>query len=113
MSAAAPAKNAESRQHMGHGDMSGMQHGEMKIDHHRSVRNAANVEAEKKTIADEMKKTSEEMKKTSEEMKQKSEQTKPANFYYTCRAHSQIHSDKPGKCPICGMTLIKKGEPPR
>lgn len=31
-------------------------------------------------------------------------------FYYTCMMHPQIHQDKPGKCPICGMTLIKKEE---
>ncbi len=31
-------------------------------------------------------------------------------FYYTCPMHPQIHQDKPGKCPICGMTLIKKEE---
>jgi rubrerythrin len=28
--------------------------------------------------------------------------------YYTCKMHPQIHQDKPGKCPICGLTLIKK-----
>ena len=27
---------------------------------------------------------------------------------YTCPMHPQIKSDKPGKCPICGMTLVKK-----
>lgn len=27
---------------------------------------------------------------------------------YTCSMHPQIVSDKPGDCPICGMTLIKK-----
>ncbi len=27
--------------------------------------------------------------------------------YYTCPMHSQIHEDKPGNCPICGMKLIK------
>jgi len=27
--------------------------------------------------------------------------------YYTCSMHPQIHQDKPGKCPICGMDLIK------
>ena len=27
---------------------------------------------------------------------------------YTCPVHPQIQSDKPGKCPICGMTLKKK-----
>jgi Cu(I)/Ag(I) efflux system membrane fusion protein len=30
-----------------------------------------------------------------------------AGVYYTCPMHHQIHSDKPGKCPICGMTLVK------
>ncbi|MBF0206003.1 MAG: efflux RND transporter periplasmic adaptor subunit [Oligoflexia bacterium] len=27
--------------------------------------------------------------------------------YWTCSMHPQIHQDKPGKCPICGMDLIK------
>lgn len=27
--------------------------------------------------------------------------------YYTCTMHSQVHSDKPGNCPICGMDLVK------
>src|SRR3970282_1781035 len=27
---------------------------------------------------------------------------------YTCSMHPQIIRDKPGNCPICGMTLIKK-----
>lgn len=27
---------------------------------------------------------------------------------YTCSMHPQIIRDKPGKCPICGMDLIKK-----
>ncbi|MFO1520117.1 MAG: efflux RND transporter periplasmic adaptor subunit [bacterium] len=26
--------------------------------------------------------------------------------YYTCSMHPFIHMDKPGKCPICGMTLV-------
>ena len=30
--------------------------------------------------------------------------------YYTCKMHPQIHQDKPGKCPICGLTLIQKEE---
>ncbi|MBX6379120.1 MAG: efflux RND transporter periplasmic adaptor subunit [Thermoflavifilum aggregans] len=25
--------------------------------------------------------------------------------YYTCPMHPQVRSDRPGKCPICGMTL--------
>jgi Cu(I)/Ag(I) efflux system membrane fusion protein len=27
--------------------------------------------------------------------------------YYTCTMHPQVHSDKPGVCPICGMELVK------
>jgi Cu(I)/Ag(I) efflux system membrane fusion protein len=27
--------------------------------------------------------------------------------YYTCPMHPQIHMDKPGVCPICGMDLVK------
>lgn len=26
--------------------------------------------------------------------------------YYTCPMHPQVHKDKPGKCPICGMDLV-------
>jgi membrane fusion protein, copper/silver efflux system len=28
--------------------------------------------------------------------------------YWTCTMHPQVHMDKPGVCPICGMDLIKK-----
>ena len=34
--------------------------------------------------------------------------TQPAAGLYTCRMHPQVLSDKPGKCPICGMKLVKK-----
>jgi len=29
-------------------------------------------------------------------------------LYYTCPMpeHASVHEDKPGKCPLCGMTLI-------
>lgn len=27
--------------------------------------------------------------------------------YYTCSMHPQVHQDKPGNCPICGMKLIR------
>jgi rubrerythrin len=108
------AKSAESMQHMDHGNMPGMQHGEMKMGNHKETPPPTNSDAEKKALADQMKKTSDEMKKTSAEMKEKSEQTNPQNFYYTCPMHPQILADKPGKCPICGMTLIKKeGAPPK
>lgn len=28
--------------------------------------------------------------------------------YYTCSMHPEVHEDKPGDCPICGMTLELK-----
>ncbi len=105
---ASSAKGAETMHH----DMSNMPG--MKMEDHKEMPNATAVDSEKKALADEMKKTSEEMKKTSEEMKEKSEQPQSQDFYYTCPMHPQIHTDKPGKCPICGMTLIKKeGAPPK
>lgn len=33
---------------------------------------------------------------------------KPAKVVYTCSMHPEVISDKPGKCPKCGMTLVKK-----
>ena len=30
------------------------------------------------------------------------------NEVYTCSMHPEIIRDKPGNCPICGMTLVKK-----
>ncbi len=116
------AKSSESMQHEGmqHGGMQGMQHQGMKMDQpgqmkqssemegHAGMQHGAVAQPEKKAVADEMKKTSDEMKKTSDAMKQKSEEMKPGATIYTCPMHPQIKSDKPGKCPICGMTLKKK-----
>jgi hypothetical protein len=33
--------------------------------------------------------------------------------YYTCPMHAQIKEGKPGNCPICGMTLVKKSPAPQ
>jgi len=38
----------------------------------------------------------------------KTKKVKPAKVQYTCSMHPEVISDKPGKCPKCGMTLIKK-----
>jgi Heavy metal binding domain len=38
------------------------------------------------------------------------EKSMSGGFYYTCVMHPQIHQEKPGNCPICGMSLIKKEE---
>jgi hypothetical protein len=48
--------------------------------------------------------------KTKSIEKQTSTKTEMANesVYYTCPMHPEIKSDKPGKCPKCGMTLEKK-----
>ena len=31
-----------------------------------------------------------------------------ASGTYTCTMHPEVKSDKPGKCPKCGMELVKK-----
>jgi len=36
----------------------------------------------------------------------KKDSAKVSDTYYTCSMHPQIVEEKPGKCPICGMTLI-------
>ena len=54
-----------------------------------------------------------------EERRSKSEQATLAHEdpegYYTCPMHPQVHEHAPGKCPICGMALVKvaskKAEP--
>jgi Cu(I)/Ag(I) efflux system membrane fusion protein len=34
--------------------------------------------------------------------------TQVSDIKYTCPMHPQIMEDKPGSCPICGMTLVKR-----
>ena len=72
---ASNAKSAESMQHMNHGSMPGMQHGEMQMEDQQAK--PTDVETEKKALADEMKKTSDEMKRTSDAMKQEPAQQTP------------------------------------
>lgn len=38
----------------------------------------------------------------------KTTKTKPVKVQYTCTMHPEVLSDKPGKCPKCGMALVKK-----
>jgi len=38
----------------------------------------------------------------------KTKKVKPAKVQYTCTMHPEVLSDKPGKCPKCGMALVKK-----
>ena len=37
-----------------------------------------------------------------------SNQNTGATKTYTCSMHPEVISDKPGKCPKCGMGLIEK-----
>lgn len=30
---------------------------------------------------------------------------------YTCPMHSSVKSEKPGKCPECGMNLVEQNKP--
>lgn len=76
--------------------------------------------ADKEAVEGEMKKTSDEMKKLSDEMKAKSDAAKsdkkksaanestPAAVVYTCTMHPEVQLPAPGKCPKCGMTLVRK-----
>lgn len=36
-----------------------------------------------------------------------------AHDVYTCPMHPSVVSDKPGSCPVCGMTLVRKSGPPQ
>lgn len=46
--------------------------------------------------------------KKSEKMNQTKKATKESAVLYTCPMHPEVKSEKPGKCPKCGMDLIKK-----
>ena len=35
-------------------------------------------------------------------------QKKQTQVIYTCTMHPEVKMDKPGNCPKCGMTLVKK-----
>lgn len=81
--------------------------------------------ADKETVEGEMKKTSDEMKKLSDEMKAKSDAAKSdkkksaasestrAAAVYTCTMHPEVNLPAPGKCPKCGMTLVKEEGGPK
>src|SRR5690349_7269443 len=47
--------------------------------------------------------------------KQKKKVAQNNSVYYTCSMHPQVNEPKPGKCPICGMTLIavQKSQAPK
>lgn len=117
----ADAKAAETMKHDIQ-SMPGMQHEGMKMEQHHQMKQGREMTGhegmqhgkeqsqQKKALENEMKKTSEEMKATSDEMKKKSDEIKAGPDIYSCPMHPQVQSDKPGKCPICGMQLMTKKE---
>ena len=42
------------------------------------------------------------------EMTETKNENMEATKTYTCSMHPEVISDKPGKCPKCGMELIEK-----
>ncbi len=108
------------------GGMEGMDHSKMSG---MDAKQPSAAPPNKEALETEMKQTSDEMKKISDELKAKSDAakraeesseknhaaTKPATSAsgaYTCPMHPEIKETKPGNCPICGMTLIKKSAKP-
>lgn len=45
---------------------------------------------------------------SSEKKSTGTEQSSSEKVVYTCPMHPEVTSDKPGKCPKCGMDLVKK-----
>jgi hypothetical protein len=45
---------------------------------------------------------------SSDVQKQPTMQESNTQVYYTCTMHPEVRSDQPGKCPKCGMELVKK-----
>jgi len=45
----------------------------------------------------------------SDKVQSEHQHTQQEQSIYTCPMHPEIIRDKPGKCPICGMDLVKKG----
>ena len=94
-------------------EMQGMDHAKME-GMAKPAPNAQASPASKEAVKTEMKKTSDEMKKLSDELKAKADAEKGAEkpagspaALYTCPMHPEIRQPNPGKCPKCGMTLLK------
>lgn len=47
-------------------------------------------------------------KETKKETTKETTTTKPVAVKYTCPEHHDVVTNKPGKCPKCGMTLVAK-----
>ena len=71
-------------------------------DHNESGLINANSSQEAKHYNNKIKPTP-DMKMTEDKI-----ENKGAVQSYTCSMHPEVISDKPGKCPKCGMNLIEK-----
>lgn len=111
--ATSPSPQSQDMQQMDHSKMPGME-----------PKESPAAPASKEALETEMKKTSDEMKRLSDEMKAKTDaarmEDKPASktsapksspeaTVYTCPMHPEVKQPAPGKCPKCGMTLVKQG----
>jgi len=47
-------------------------------------------------------------KMAKKQMMKTNTEVKADSVYYTCTMHPDVKLDKPGKCPECGMDLVKK-----
>jgi hypothetical protein len=36
----------------------------------------------------------------------------PNTGHFSCPMHPEVHQPAPGRCPICGMNLERRGPPP-
>jgi hypothetical protein len=52
--------------------------------------------------------TSATFAQTARDAQPKSKTDTATKTIYTCPMHPEVISDKPGKCPKCGMTLVAK-----
>lgn len=98
---------------MDHSKMSGMKMPETTATSSDARKDAAEMEIKKtldemKQLSDEMKAKSDAEKPTAKPSSNSKQKPQPTAAYWTCVMHPEIHADKPGQCPKCGMTLVKK-----
>lgn len=58
-------------------------------------------------------KSPQQTEKQEQEHKTPQQTEKPEQEMYTCPMHPEYVSAKPGKCPTCGMKLVKKHNHPK
>ncbi len=87
---------------MEQGKMEGMDHGKMGGMGEMSGKAGAPQNQAEQKVAAEVKQEASPAVPTSEQL----QSMHPID--YTCPMHPEVHSDKPGQCPKCGMTLVSR-----